>query len=109
MRSGTSRYRPEYRLSAYYRIYPVDRLSTRRQHGAVSTKLQSPLLRLVGARVRTARTKKGLSQEALAHAVNMDRSYVSGVERGEFNVSVLALAKIARAVGVSLAALIGGD
>jgi transcriptional regulator with XRE-family HTH domain len=33
----------------------------------------------------------------------MDRSYVSGLERGEFNVSLLALARIARALGMSLA------
>jgi transcriptional regulator with XRE-family HTH domain len=72
----------------------------------VPTKVQSPLLRAVGARIRKARQKKGISQEALAHLVNMDRSYVSGLERGEFNVSVLALARIARALGVSVAALL---
>jgi len=33
----------------------------------------------------------------------MDRSYVSGVERGEFNVSVLKLARIAKIVGMRLA------
>ena len=73
------------------------------------TKVQSPLLRLVGARIRKARHKKGLSQEALAYTVNMDRSYVSGLERGEFNVSLLALAKIARALGVPLAALVATE
>ncbi len=50
-----------------------------------------------------------MSQEALAHAVNMDRSYVSGLERGEFNVSILALAKIARRLGVPLAALVSTE
>jgi transcriptional regulator with XRE-family HTH domain len=39
----------------------------------------------------------------------MDRSYVSGLERGEFNVSVLALARLARVVGVPLSALVGPD
>jgi transcriptional regulator with XRE-family HTH domain len=39
----------------------------------------------------------------------MDRSYISGLERGEFNVSLLALAKIARVLGVPLAALVGAD
>ncbi len=72
----------------------------------MSTKLQNSLLRLVGERIRKARRRKGLSQEALAHAVNMDRSYVSGLERGEFNVSLLALAKLARALGMSVAALV---
>ena len=41
--------------------------------------------------------------------MNMDRSYVSGLERGEFNVSLLALAKIARGLGVPLAALVGEE
>jgi len=49
--------------------------------------------------------KKGLSQEALAHTAGLDRSYVSGLERGEFNVSLLALAKLARALSVRLSAL----
>jgi transcriptional regulator with XRE-family HTH domain len=37
--------------------------------------------------------------------VNMDRSYVSGLERGEFNVSVVKLARIAKAVGIRLSTL----
>ena len=73
------------------------------------TKVRNSLLRLVGARLRAARHKKGLSQEALAHEVNMDRSYVSGLERGEFNVSLLALAKIARRLSVPLAALVSPE
>ena len=73
------------------------------------TKVQSPLLRQVGARIRRARQKKGLSQEALAHAVDMDRSYVSGLERGEFNVSLLALAKIAQRLSVPLDALVASE
>jgi transcriptional regulator with XRE-family HTH domain len=63
----------------------------------------------VGTRLRKARHDKGLSQEAVAHAADMDRSYVSGLERGEFNVSLLALAKLARAVGVRVSALLGSD
>ena len=73
------------------------------------TKVQSPLLRQVGARIRRARQKKGLSQEALAHAVDMDRSYVSGLERGEFNVSLLALARIAQRLSVPLSALVASE
>lgn len=73
------------------------------------TKVQSPLLRLVGGRIRNARLKKGLSQEALAHIADMDRSYVSGLERGEFNVSLLALSKIARGLGVPLSMLVSSE
>jgi hypothetical protein len=47
-----------------------------------------------------------LSQEALAHAAELDRSYVSGLERGEFNVSLLALARLAAVLGVRLHSLI---
>jgi transcriptional regulator with XRE-family HTH domain len=39
----------------------------------------------------------------------MDRSYVSGLERGEFNVSLLGLAKLARAVDVRLGVLVEND
>ncbi len=39
----------------------------------------------------------------------MDRSYVSGLERGEFNVSLIALAKLARGVGVRPSTLLESD
>ncbi len=67
--------------------------------------MSHPLLKRVGARLRKARQAKGLSQEALAHVAGLDRSYVSGLERGEFNVSVVALAKLARAAGLRLSVL----
>ena len=73
------------------------------------TKLSHPLLRSVGARVRKARRAKGISQEQLAFAADLDRSFVSGLERGEFNVSLLVLAKLARVLAVTLGALIEGD
>ncbi len=69
------------------------------------TRTSHPLLKRVGARLRKARQAKGLSQEALAHVAGLDRSYVSGLERGEFNVSVVALAKLARAAGLRLSVL----
>lgn len=50
-----------------------------------------------------------LAVSLVALAANMDRSSVSGLERGEFNVSLLALAKLARVLGVRLAALIEDD
>lgn len=54
-----------------------------------------------GARVRELRKDAGLSQEALAHACGLDRTYVGGVERGERNVSLLNIHRIAAALGVS--------
>jgi transcriptional regulator with XRE-family HTH domain len=75
----------------------------------VPKKVSHPLLTRVGVRLRKARKAKGLSQEDVADAANMDRSYVSGLERGEFNVSLLALAKLARAVGVRLSVLLESE
>lgn len=53
-----------------------------------------------GERLRTIRRQKVLSQEALALACELDRSYVGGVERGERNISLINIHKIARALGV---------
>ena len=53
-----------------------------------------------GQRVRELRTKKGLSQEALALVCELDRTYIGGVERGERNISLLNIYKIAAALGV---------
>jgi transcriptional regulator with XRE-family HTH domain len=54
-----------------------------------------------GQRVRDIRVKKGLSQEGLAEMCELDRSYIGGVERGERNVSLLNIRKIADALGIS--------
>ena len=54
-----------------------------------------------GERVRELRKEKGLSQEALALACDLDRTYIGGGERGERNISLLNIQKIADALGVS--------
>src|SRR5262249_21079304 len=48
------------------------------------------------------RQRQGLSQEALAHLAEIDRSYMSGIERGRRNISVLNMARIAAALRVAL-------
>ena len=55
-----------------------------------------------GKRVRELRRAKGLSQEALALACELDRTYIGGIERGERNVSLINIEKIAVALGVRL-------
>jgi transcriptional regulator with XRE-family HTH domain len=51
-----------------------------------------------GARVRELRQQQGTSQEALAHAAGLDRSYVGQVERGERNVSLDNIHRLAEAL-----------
>ena len=68
-----------------------------------------PILKRLGGQVRQLRARKGWSQEHLADEAGVDRSYMSGIERGVRNVSVLTSAKIAKALGVSLSALFRHD
>jgi transcriptional regulator with XRE-family HTH domain len=54
-----------------------------------------PQLVLVGKRIREARTRQGLSQESLADLLDLDRAYVGRIERGEANIGLLNLLRIA--------------
>lgn len=58
-----------------------------------------------GNRMKVLRMEKELSQEALAHSCGLDRSYIGGVERGERNVSLVNIIKIARGLGIHPKAL----
>jgi transcriptional regulator with XRE-family HTH domain len=53
-----------------------------------------------GERLRKLRKQKGLSQEALALSCDLDRTYIGGVERGERNISLINIYKIAEALGL---------
>lgn len=66
------------------------------------TAFNSPDIRKqFGDRVRYLRINRQLSQEDLAHLCNLDRSYIGGVERGQRNISLLNIKKIADALCVS--------
>ena len=55
-----------------------------------------------GKRVRSLRSERGYSQEAFADAVGLHRTYIGAIERGEQNVSIDNIARIAKALKVSL-------
>jgi transcriptional regulator with XRE-family HTH domain len=61
-----------------------------------------------GDRVRELRKAKGLSQEAFASICGLDRTYISGIERGVRNISLLNIQLIAKALDISLANLMRG-
>lgn len=65
-------------------------------------------LKKVGRTIREARKAKGMSQESLAFASGLDRSYVGGVERGERNIAILNLKRIAEALQVPVSSLLKG-
>jgi transcriptional regulator with XRE-family HTH domain len=71
----------------------------------MATSKRDPLLRGLGSRVKQLRETKDWTQEALAGRAGLDRSYVAGIEAGLRNPSTKALAKLARALGVTLSAL----
>ncbi|HET8670427.1 MAG TPA: helix-turn-helix transcriptional regulator [Candidatus Saccharimonadales bacterium] len=58
-----------------------------------------------GKQVRALRRAKGWSQEELADKAGLHRTYIGSVERGEQNVSIDNIAKLAKTLGVSLSFL----
>ncbi len=58
-----------------------------------------PALAGLGAVIRALRQQVKLSQEALAVDAGLDRSYLGGIERGEHNLTLINLKKIAVALG----------
>jgi transcriptional regulator with XRE-family HTH domain len=67
----------------------------------------SPLIKL-GQNIRDLRKKLGISQENLALLAEVDRSYMGGIERGERNITMLTLVKIATSLNSSVSELTNG-
>jgi transcriptional regulator with XRE-family HTH domain len=63
---------------------------------------------IFGERVRSFRAKRSLSQEQLADLAELDRTYISGIERGIRNVSLLNIVKIADALDINPSELLKG-
>lgn len=61
---------------------------------------------IVGANVRRCRKARAITQEQLAFEAKLDLTYIGGIERGRRNPSLLAMARIADALGVELAELV---
>jgi len=59
-----------------------------------------------GLHIKALRKKKKLSQEQLASLSELDRTYISGIERGKRNVSLLNIIKIAEALELEASALL---
>jgi transcriptional regulator with XRE-family HTH domain len=65
------------------------------------------LQRSLGRKIRELRTRHGWTQEQLAEFCGLHRTYMGHVERGEKNVSLSTVARVANALGVRIAALFG--
>ena len=90
----------------------TDRLSTDRVHSdtlcVVSSKANKEILRLIGDNIIRLREDRGWSQEELAFRCGLHRTYIGAVERGERNVGVLNVLKIAKSLGVGPDELLSG-
>jgi transcriptional regulator with XRE-family HTH domain len=63
---------------------------------------KNSLLETLGARIRSLRKARGYSQEELAFKANLARGYYGEIERGERNVAILNLYRIAKALDVDI-------
>jgi transcriptional regulator with XRE-family HTH domain len=69
-------------------------------HGLMAGKDEVRVQKDFGKRIRKIRYEKGLSQENLALACDLDRTYIGGVERGERNISLVNIHRIAKALNI---------
>src|ERR1700758_1301182 len=66
-------------------------------------------LRVLGERVRDARARHGMSRRMLAHDSGISERYLAELEGGRGNISIVLMRRLAKAIDVSLAELVGDD
>ena len=74
----------------------------------MSPMADSDILQKFGKRVRELRAAAEYSQEAFAEECDLDRTYMGGIERGERNLGLRNVERIAEAIGITLAELMEG-
>jgi transcriptional regulator with XRE-family HTH domain len=70
-------------------------------HRVATVRDEAAIIAVVAQNVRALRKAAGLSQEELAHEAGVDRTYVSQVERRQRNVTIVVLARLAKALGTT--------
>jgi transcriptional regulator with XRE-family HTH domain len=68
--------------------------------------LKNPVLVQFGQAIRTLRKQRNLSQEDLAELSGLHRTYIGGVERGERNIALVNIVRLAQALNMSLPELL---
>jgi transcriptional regulator with XRE-family HTH domain len=68
--------------------------------------MKKNLVETVAARIRARRLALNWSQEALAEAADLHRTYIGAIERGEKNMTLTTLQRVAKALGVAPADLL---
>lgn len=63
---------------------------------------RTSLQQKLGKKIKTLRNEAGLSQERLGELTDLDRTYISDIERGKRNPSLKSLEKLAKALKISI-------
>ena len=71
--------------------------------------MEGDLQRIVGRNLRVYREARGLSQEAFAEVLGVHRTYMGGIERGERNLTLRSVERIARRIEQEPLALLADD
>ena len=64
--------------------------------------MHKSILDAFGAKIREERVERGLSQEKLAELAHLHRTYVGMIERGEKNITLRNIEKLAKALNISI-------